>query len=218
MPVKKIRGTVFITFIVYISGFRWRLVIHGGIDGYTRIPVYLKCNENNRAETVLDCFLGGVREYGVPSRVRSDKGGENTAVSLFMLQHPLRGPHRGSMITGRSVHNQRIERLWRDLFEGVMYIYYHLFYHLEDNGMLESSNVSQLFSLHYIYLPRINRHLQSWTERYLQHRIRTAGNRTPMQLYIMGLLQHRSSQHVAIRDLYEPTTIVSKIHYHVMKC
>ena len=218
MPVKKIRGTVFITFIVYISGFRWRLVIHGGIDGYTRIPVYLKCNENNRAETVLDCFLGGVREYGVPSRVRSDKGGENTAVSLFMLQHPLRGPHRGSMITGRSVHNQRIERLWRDLFEGVTYIYYHLFYHLEDNGMLESSNVSQLFLLHYIYLPRINRHLQSWTEGYLQHRIRTAGNRTPMQLYIMGLLQHRSSQHVAIRDLYEPTTIVSKIHYHVMKC
>jgi hypothetical protein len=33
-----------------------------------------------------------------------------------------------------------------------------------------------------------------------------------MQLYIMGLLNYRSSQHVAIRDLYEPTTTVRKIN------
>jgi len=59
---------------------RWRLVIRGGIDGFTRIPIYSKCNTNNRAETVVDAFLKATQEYGLPSRVQSDKGSENTAV------------------------------------------------------------------------------------------------------------------------------------------
>lgn len=117
------------------------------------------------------------------------------------------------MITGRSVHNQRIERLWRDLFDGVSYIYYHLFYHLEDNGVLEPSNPQHLFSLHYVYVPRINRHIEKWKQGFVRHRIRTAGNRSPMQLYILGLLNLRSSQHVAVRNVFEPTSQVNRVTF-----
>ena len=148
---------------------------------------------------MLNLFLEAVNIYGLPSRVRSDKGGENVAVSQG----------RGSMIAGRSVHNQRIERLWRDVYDGVLYIYYSLFYHLEGCGVLDPTSESDLFALHYVYKPRINRHLSVWKEGYLRHHIRTAGQRTPMQLYILGLLRMRGSGQLPAQEVYEQLSVVS---------
>ncbi|KAK9977024.1 hypothetical protein ABG768_018845 [Culter alburnus] len=70
----------------------WRIVIHGGIDGYSRKIMFLRASNNNRATTVLSCFLAAVENFGLPVRVRSDKGGENVEVARFMLEHPLCGP------------------------------------------------------------------------------------------------------------------------------
>ena len=53
--------------------------------------------------------------------MRCDKSGEHVKVSEYMLSHADRGPGRGS---GRSVHNQRIERLWRDVFSSSVSLFY----------------------------------------------------------------------------------------------
>lgn len=80
---------------------RWRFVVHGGIDGFSRAIVYLKCSTNNESSTVLNLFLDAVKTWGLRSRVRGDKGVENRDVASYMLGHPQRGINRGRLITGR---------------------------------------------------------------------------------------------------------------------
>ena len=127
------------------------MIVHGCIDGFSRLIVYLKIAPNNLATTVLKCFRQGVQEYGLPSHVRMDRGGENSEVVRFMLNHPDRGPGRGSVITGRSVKNQRIERLWRDLYAGCISYFYDLFYSLEDLHLLDPEKPTDIYSLHFVF-------------------------------------------------------------------
>ena len=182
---------------------RWGLVIHGGIDGYSRLVVFLSAATNNRSETMTDAFMKGASTYGVPSWIRSDHGLENLGVAAFMIAH--RGPRRGSIITGRSVHNQRIERLWRDLYQSCTGVYHRLFMHLEDTGQLDLSSDIDVWSLHYMYTPRIQRSLNQFRDAWNNHRLRTESGRTPCQLFIRGVIEQVGQGHRGIDDLfYEP--------------
>lgn len=164
---------------------RWRFIIVGGIDGFSRLVTFLRCTDNNTAETVLQCFLSGVEKYGLPNRVRSDKGMENISVADYMLSN--KGD--GSMLTGKSTHNQRIERLWRDVYDGVLVYFYNLFYHMEDHNILDPLNPIHLAVLHYVFCSEINRKLVFWSDAWARHRLRTVKS-TPLILWTSGQLQN----------------------------
>ena len=80
------------------------------------------------------------------------------------------------MIVGRSVHNQRIERLWHDVYYQKTSTFYHLFYHLEDCGVLDVNNELHMFSLHYVFVPRLNKQLADFVEGWLSHGLSSANN------------------------------------------
>jgi len=142
----------------YHNSIKWRIVIHGGIDGYWRHPVYLKASDNNQSDTILRWFVGAVSKHGFPSCVRCDKGGENVLVSEYMLIHPLEAQD-GKVVNGHSVHNQSIEWLWRNFFAGCVSLYYELFNTQEDNELLELNSEDDMCALHYVFIPRLDMQL-----------------------------------------------------------
>ncbi len=128
----------------------------GAIDGCSRLVLYIHCRSNNRAVTVLNLFVGAVSKYGLPSRVRSDQGHENTLVARYMIEK--RGAIRNSMLVGSSTHNKCIERLWKDMHKGVTLLFYKLFYFVEDQGILDPLNEHHIWALHYVFFLELRRH------------------------------------------------------------
>ena len=174
------------------SLIRWNFVVHGCIDGFSRRVTFLHCNPNNLSETVLTLFLNAVeRDGGLwPSRIRVDRGVENVLVCDAMVE--ARGEGRGSFIAGPSTHNQRIERLWRDVFRCVLHFFYYVFYAMEDAGILFLDNPQHMFTLHYVYLPRINQALQEYKEAFNHHGVRTANNWSPNQMWLNGMMNEEN--------------------------
>ena len=169
------------------SLIRWGFVIHGCMDGFSRRVVFLRCSNNNLSQTVLELFLKAIEKDGLwPSRIRVDYGVENVLVCDAMVE--ARGEGRGSFIAGPSTRNQRIERLWRDVFRCVCHLFYYVFYAMEDTGLLNVDNATDMFALHLTFLPRINLALHEYMEAFNHHKVRTANHWSPYQMWVNGML------------------------------
>ena len=77
---------MYIHVYIYIL-FRWKFVVHGGIDGYSRMPTFLRVSTNNKADTVLQAFQQAESEYGLPSRVRFDQGDLSSVLLFSKCKH-----------------------------------------------------------------------------------------------------------------------------------
>ena len=94
---------------------------------------------------------------------------------------------------GSSVHNQRIERLWRDVHRCVTVTFYRLFYYMEQHDLLNPINDVHILAIHYIFLPRINKALDEFKAYWNHHGIRTQSGMSPQQLFTSGMLRLQSS-------------------------
>lgn len=144
---------------------------------------------------------------------RADHGGKNVLVCKFMLFN--QGLNPGSFLTGRSVHNQGIERFWRDLYQSctkyfivflgflmrlkfislTFFIYLvdfiqtfnKLFISMEEENILDPSSDLEIFALHVIYLPIIQNHLDEFARSWNFHGIRTTETSSSIRLFMRGI-------------------------------
>lgn len=219
-------GVLLIHHLCCTGLIHWRIVIHGFIDGYSRLIVGLRASNNNRGATVLDVFLRACEAYGVPSRLRGDHGTENIETACWMEDNV--GPGRGSYIWGRcafcycstlsaeqicrSIHNVRIERLWGDVTAQVTSKWRDLFTELELRHGLNINNMDHIILLHQLFLPRINHELQLFASGWNHHKVSTT-NRTPSEMFGWDMYVHgiRGAQ-LARPD--EPILTAEELEYY----
>ena len=198
---RRVYSVPYPNFIWHIDGHhklvRWRFVIHGAIDGFSRTITYLHFSNNNRASTVLDLFQSSVALFSLPDHIRTDHGGENVDIWRYMIAN--HDHNYSCVITGSSVHNERVERLWRDVNRCVCSIFADAFRTLERNGLFDTLNEVDLYCLHYIYLPRINRCLNEFKESWNHHSISTEGCQSPYQLFFEGVTYMNQTHNYNLR-------------------
>ena len=121
-----------------------------------------------------------------------DHGYENASVALVM--NLIRGLQHHAHITGRSVHNQHIERLWRDVHKEVMY---RELYRLEDEGVLNPDTPLHKSILQTVYVLVLQSRLDRFRDAWNSHRLRSESNRSPTQIWRDGMLASQGSGHTA---------------------
>lgn len=84
---------------------------------------------------------------------------------------------------------------------------------MEDIGLLNCDNESNMYALHYVNIPRINRHLKEWNSAWINHPLSSSHNFTPNQLWTSGLQQLAIVNSSIAREFH---TEVLSFKIHVM--
>ena len=84
------------------------------------------------------------------------------------------------------MHNVRVGRLHRDVYEGVLSHYVKLFTDMENEELLDPMDEEHLFCLHLVYIPQLQKALDELVFQWNSPPVSTEGNLSPEQLFITG--------------------------------
>lgn len=119
-----------------------------------------------------------MNEFGQPSQVRGDRGGENRDVAMLMIL--LRSPNHASFMWGSSTHNTRIECLWVEVGTQFARRWRAFFLCLEQLHSLDRRNSHHLWLLHSLFLNAINDDCQLFKVMWNNHPLSREGrNKSP---------------------------------------
>ena len=86
---------------------------------------------------------------------------------------------------------------------------------MESLGILDPSDDIHLFCLHYVFIPRINRHLMAWKERWMKHSLRSERGFSPEQLWTHGLQKLAGSSSHLAHEIFESISEVLVAYMYV---
>ena len=173
-------------FLVHIDGYDklkpFGISIHGAIDGFSRKILWLKASSSNKnPRYIAYYYLQFVKALKkVPRMVRADHGTENSNIRDIHIA--LRMYHSDCMAGvnsfsyGRSTGNQRIEMLWAILKKYFTSFWRNFFRDMIDENTFDNDDPLHVQCLLLCFLPVIQRHLDTFTHSWNNHRIRSQRN------------------------------------------
>ena len=173
-------GTPGPNFLWHVDGWDklapFGIFIHGAVDGFSRRILWLEVNSTNKKPSIIAShYLNAVLQLeGVPRRLRSDRGTENTIMGnlqrFFRWHDPDDFAGSASFLEGKSCGNQRIEAWWSKFREGGGGWWMNLFKDLRDTGFYRDDCLIKE-CLKFCFLPVIRRELRLVVELWNTHNI-----------------------------------------------
>lgn len=133
--------------------------------------IWARAAVDKRQTTIYEPYADAVRRYGRPLRVRSDFAAEPNMVEADMRMG--RPNIFRPFLRGSSVHNQRIEHFWRQVWTHCIFYYKHLLTLMGRHGFLNLVNPVQKASMVAVFLPAIQQDLAHFVAMWNVHRVRT---------------------------------------------
>ncbi|KAF9029810.1 hypothetical protein BDZ89DRAFT_950239 [Hymenopellis radicata] len=105
----------------------------------------------------------------------------------------LKGLNRGSYLWGKSIHNIRIERLWRDVTLGFGAKWKYFFQELEQSEGLNANIPAHIWLLHHLFLDAINADALLWAEAWNGHTLSLPRQHIAAslkELFVFGMMEN----------------------------
>ena len=164
----------------------WRLIASGCVDGHGRKTMWLKCSDNDRADTTCNCFSNAIEEHQCPYQVRGDEGSENRKIAKCVIA--TRGEGMRDCIGGKSTRSTRIERFWREHNVNVMKKFHDEFIQSEQLGCLDGTDDNDSWVLHQACLPVANEKMNEFKACFNVHPLRSAQGKMPNQTHEVNFM------------------------------
>ena len=187
---------------------RWGIVITFCVDMFSRLLLYALCtNAGTSSQNAnLEHFREAVETYGSPTQVSIDERPEKLWIAENVIEE--KGPEAVD-IRSKLERYRWITILKNDLNNKIFNPALQIFNELENEGTLNIENESDLFCLHIVFLPILNKRMREFVSGYNSNPIPRGGGATPVQLFcahsktvnikeIVGLMANNSRKDVLI--------------------
>ena len=161
---------------------RWKISITFALDMFSRMMVFMVASNvgDNHQENIEDAFRSSVKMYQWPDLLSTDEKDEKMLVWKAMIEE------KGDLSVEMSSKLERVQWVTiikNDLNNSILTPLLDTFTQLEIEGSLNVENDTDLFCLHFVYLPRINKLLKDFACCYNACCIPHGNGATPSQIF-----------------------------------